>query len=294
MAKYQKGGKTVAVKHTLEHDVNHRITHPAHRDHRRYSEVLVGKLNKATAMEREAEFDKTVQVPLKVYENPVMVNKLYLAVVVELEPSTNVKQPVSSLTGTDVPFVCTSSLSPSKIVLFYENELSLKSAIEGTSPLRELFADVRRWSEEERYIERLAWLDRVAMHPKCWSFENFRRIGKIWGKTLQVEHEYNGVNSLTSAKILVRTTTKKRIETCVKIEWESGSCDVWVNEFQECECMVELTAAGSLHREPTKTFELNDNGVLDKVVNPRNGLSIQMIGGDAQGIVPTKKWMCRR
>ncbi|CAO2834827.1 unnamed protein product [Amaranthus hypochondriacus] len=100
------------------------------------------------------------------------------------------------------------------------------------------------------------------MHPKCWCVENFRKIGDLWGKTIQVEHVFVGVNSITSAKILVRTAIKKRIDTNVKVEWESGECVMWVSEVNES----------------------RNYGVLDKqgVVELKNGASEQTIGGVAQ------------
>lgn len=117
----------------------------------------------------------------------------------------------------------------------------------------------------ECYSERIVWLECVGLHPKCWSFENFKMIGEKWGKTLHVDHEFNGVNNITCAKILVQTNTLHRIEECVRIEWQSGSCNVWVKDIGRCECEnVEKSLQNdSMYNEPSKIIALTNKKVTD-------------------------------
>ncbi|CAO2837655.1 unnamed protein product [Amaranthus hypochondriacus] len=198
----------------------------------------------------------------KVDVNPMMKHRLNRAVVVGVDAPYDVKQAVNILTGTDVPFVRMSSFSPTKIILFFDDDVSLECALARTSPLRELFTKVHRWSERETYVERLVWLECSGMNPYLWSFDKFRRIGELWGKTLRVQHEYNGLVSLTSAKILIKTTTLKRIESRVKLEWTSGSCEVWVNELQG-ECMGNFPAADMPYDDTTETPGTSNKGFIN-------------------------------
>lgn len=82
--------------------------------------------------------------------------------------------------------------------------------------------------------------------------ENFKKLGEVWGKTLEVDHKFNGINNLSSAKILILTTTMKKIEERVNIKWESGSCDVWVKEIQHCGCKSKSND----HGRPSDSLEL--------------------------------------
>ncbi|CAO2835011.1 unnamed protein product [Amaranthus hypochondriacus] len=212
-----------------------------------------------------------------------MNEKLSRAAVVEIGPPYDVKQAVNSITGTDVPFVSMSSLSPSKIILFFEDDVSLELALVDSSPLRDLFTDVRRWSKTEQFVERLVWLECVGMNPCLWSYDNFRRIGEIWGKTVRVNHEYNGIISLTSAKILIQTTTLKTIETCVKLQWTSGSCEVWVNEMGEGECQGCCPTEEEPQDDHTKKLMDSNNGVKEEGIIHHSTVR-QMIENNTQQV----------
>lgn len=70
---------------------------------------------------------------------------------VECEKATDRKEAASLATGTNVPFLCMSSISPSKFVLFFETELEMLKAIDEASPLWIIFVNVRKRSDEECY-----------------------------------------------------------------------------------------------------------------------------------------------
>ncbi|CAO2830972.1 unnamed protein product [Amaranthus hypochondriacus] len=182
---------------------------------------------------------------------------LDLAVVVVLDECTDIKSAAERISNSGVPFVCLSSLSPSKIIIFFEDEKELVVAMENTSPLRAIFQNIHRWSENDAYLDRLAWIECVGLHPVCWSLENFKKLGEIWGESLKVDHEYNGVNSLTCAKVLVRTRAIEKIQECVKLEWDSGSCVVWVKEVEldDGGNKALLLSSNSAHNEPIEPNE---------------------------------------
>ncbi|CAO2817543.1 unnamed protein product [Amaranthus hypochondriacus] len=127
-----------------------------------------------------------------------------------------------------------SYISPTKIIIFFNDDASLREALDVSSPLWDICSDVKQWvNTSGQQVERLIWLECVGLNPCIWSYDCFRRIGELWGSIVRVNHEYNGIISLTSSKILIRTTTLNRIESCVKLEWTSGSCEVWVKELKE-------------------------------------------------------------
>lgn len=99
---------------------------------------------------------------------------------------------------------------------------------------------MRRWSEEEDDSDRVTWIECFGIPPKCWSFENVTLIGEIWGKVLHIDHDKEGVNSLTYARLMVRTRMKKTIDARIKMEWERGRSEVWVREARLCECMSRI------------------------------------------------------
>lgn len=124
----------------------------------------------------------------------------------------------------------------------------MTNAIEKNSPLWKLFVNVRRWSEEECFKERLVWIECVRFHPKCWSYENMKMLEEKCGRVIQVDHVNNGVNCLTFARILISTRANSRIDECIKMEWESGSCEVLVKETRVCDCM-ELNSENQCENE---------------------------------------------
>ncbi|CAO2832752.1 unnamed protein product [Amaranthus hypochondriacus] len=131
-----------------------------------------------------------------------------------------------------------------------------------------MFQTVRIWSDDECFNERVVWLECHGIHPKCWSEGNLKLIGSLWGKTLRVEHIRYGSKSLTSARILIRTSTLKNIDECVKIRWESGSCDLWVKEMVGYDGKMEgsLTQESSGEEDPCNCFEVEEK-VLGNNVN---------------------------
>ncbi|CAO2827672.1 unnamed protein product [Amaranthus hypochondriacus] len=64
-------------------------------------------------------------------------------------------------------------------------------------------------------------------------------IGRSWGTVLEVENVYNGMNSITAARLLVKTELMSKIQGRVEVEWEHGACVVWVDEIIKNEGMRE-------------------------------------------------------
>ncbi|CAO2836284.1 unnamed protein product [Amaranthus hypochondriacus] len=192
-AKYGRDGRPVQRTTNNEGDgvpkTRRPILSPALRDNRRYSEVVIGTKNPGSTTGKENMEEKAAsfteknfkdQVILNVLENPVMVKNLKLAVVIEIEQHSDSKKIEAFVSENEIDAVCLSSLSPNKLVLFLEDELNMERVLEDSSPLRKFVVDVRKWSEDEQYRERLVWIECVGVHPNCSSFENFEKM-EIFG-----------------------------------------------------------------------------------------------------------------
>ena len=104
------------------------------------------------------------------------------------------------------------SLSPTKILIVFLCKENVNSAMSTNSPLWKLFDDVRPWSEGEQFDDRLVWIDCFGIHPVCWSLDNIRRIGEVWGPVLHIVNRVGCLDSLTFARMLVRTKAQNRID----------------------------------------------------------------------------------
>ncbi|CAO2841453.1 unnamed protein product [Amaranthus hypochondriacus] len=115
---------------------------------------------------------------LKVSENLDVTKKLANVVVVENNDVITTKDAASSFSATQLAVVSMFSLSPTKLLLIFENELDTTKALMENSPMWCLFDEVRQWTEGEWYSDRVVWIELFGLHPKCWSLENIRKIGE--------------------------------------------------------------------------------------------------------------------
>ncbi|CAO2834642.1 unnamed protein product [Amaranthus hypochondriacus] len=316
-ARYNRNGRkfdSTNTTKTSKNRVHGGIKNPAFRDGRKYVEVLCGSRKQnnhvvehmknnnesggqrsssprlLNAQNRRTQSSKPAQVNLNVLINPVTEKRLELAVVIMLNGCCDAKTVADKLSKSDVPIVYLASLSTSRVIIFFDNEQDLETAMEKTSPLRTLFRDVRRWSENEAYFDRLVWIECVGLHPICWGKDNFSKIGEIWGETIRVNDVYNGVCSLTSAKILVRTKHHEKIEESVKVVWETGSCFVWVREL-DYDCLDEAMSVSSASSDDLSEQDNFEEGAImttQKVehltINGNNTNTISEHVNDEEGV----------
>ncbi|CAO2834922.1 unnamed protein product, partial [Amaranthus hypochondriacus] len=206
LAKFQKGGKPIVkgVETGQKGNVKKKeILSPAHRDNRSYSDVLMGKRLPVEIPEQQVLKNNKTQTSVNVSVNQIMESKLKLAAVVEFVKAMDPKKAESIVAGTNIPYAYMSSISPTKLLLFFDEEINLKNVLNESSPFRQLFKDVRSWSVNECVDDRFTWIVCTGVNPLCWSLDNFEKIGELWGTTLHVDNDFYGVNSLTVAKILI-------------------------------------------------------------------------------------------
>ena len=75
------------------------------------------------------------------------------------------------------------------------------------------------------------WIDCIGVHPLCCTNETLKTIGELWGPVLQIERKIQGIQTITGARILIRTKAQNKIDNRIRLEYDHGSCDVWVKEL---------------------------------------------------------------
>ncbi|CAO2834917.1 unnamed protein product [Amaranthus hypochondriacus] len=192
----------------------------------------------------------TEQVIINVCENKNMRGRLKYAAVIEFSPPINCVKAAALINDMKLQaFRFCSSISPLKMVLFFDDDYGLEYALDESSPLRETFDHVRKWKDNESCMERAVWLECSGLHPYCWSEENLLKIGNIWGKAVEVVDVFNGVHSISTAKILVITKKTGRIDKRVKVVAEHGSGIIWVKESQCCACLGNFNGADEMETQ---------------------------------------------
>ncbi|CAO2837837.1 unnamed protein product [Amaranthus hypochondriacus] len=122
------------------------------------------------------------------------------------------------------------------MLIFFSSKMEVNDAMEEDSTLWDFFGDVRIWTEDETFANRVVWLDCFGVLPQCWTVENVKKIGEKWGPILEVVQN-KGIGSLTHARLRVRTKAQNQIDARVRILFKSGCCEIWVKEVSVCECV---------------------------------------------------------
>ena len=235
MARYQKGGTPVQQSQPMARKKlpeNKRITQPAFRDHRKYSEVVRGFQEKLEQLEAKLEQESNtipIRHSIKVIENQEMAAMLNRSVIAEnsdiIDPQIKSRVAECVVNETGMYF-----LSPTKLLIVFATTNEANNAVSVESPLWNVFDDVRNWSEGEVFDDRLVWIECIGMHPVCWNKENLRTIGEKWGPVIHIDSTVQGLHNISGARILVRTKSQNRIDDRIKLFYENGSCDIWVKE----------------------------------------------------------------
>ncbi|CAO2817424.1 unnamed protein product [Amaranthus hypochondriacus] len=242
LAKFRKGGVPVhsnKQQTRVERVASHGVKYPAHRDHRKYEEVVIGNTKNPSPPTEKASRKETNSFKLRLIENEILKERMKVAAIIEVEKESDMEPAVETIKGMNIYAVDLSHLSPFKFVVFFEDESKLLEALKETSPLAMAFPNVRRWTEKEKFLERCVWLECRGLDPRCWSYGNLKMIGRSWGTVLEIENVFNGMNSITAARMLIKTDSLNKIQGSVEVEWKNGSCVVWVNEIIRDEYMVK-------------------------------------------------------
>ena len=237
MAKYQKGGVLIQQKSPSNGGKGHgnnKIMNPALRDHRKYSEVVLGIQKKIESIESKLE-GRNCTIPihfsLNVDQNEEMASMMNRAVIAENTEVLNLPQIQATIANCDENVTGMFLLSPTKLLVVFACENDAIKAVNSNGSLWNSFDDIRPWSEGESFDDRLVWVDCVGIHPLCWSEQNLKLIGPKWGPVIQIENRVQGVEKITGARLLLRTKAQNRIDSRIKLFSEQATCDVWVKEY---------------------------------------------------------------
>ncbi|CAO2834640.1 unnamed protein product [Amaranthus hypochondriacus] len=241
----------------------HRIITPANRDSRMYVDVVRGSKRGENHVQGKMTENRDV---FSVQENVNMSEKLKMAVVLEIKGEKEAYTVAKTIEAAHLPIKFASLLSPNELILFMDEEQNINIALEKESILWQL-GKPYRWSDESFGKSRTTWVECEGIHPKWVSYENLVRLGEKWGSVVKVDQDINGVNSLTWARILIKTERWKNINEKIKVVWESGSCVVSVRE--SC-CGCRAAVDGCL--QDSEDMEVNKGG--------EGILNMNMIVGD--------------
>ena len=236
LAKYEKDGTPVSLapeKAKKSEAKTRKISNPAYRDSRRYSEVVAGAQKQRRDLESKmAEEEHVIPVThsLKVSENVQNAGLLQMAIIAENTEVFQLPQIRATVAASKVNETGLFLLSPTKLLITFCCEIDARNAVNMDSPLWDVFDDIRMWSEGEFFDDRLVWIDCIGLHPLCYSKENLKIIGELWGPIIHIDSKVQGVERITGARILIRTKSQNKIDNRIKLLYDHGSCDVWVKE----------------------------------------------------------------
>ena len=260
LAKYEKDGTPVSLTAEMAKKSEatiRKISNPAYRDSRRYSEVVAGA-QKQRLESKKAEEEHVIPVThsLKVSENVQNAGLLQMAIIAENTEVIQLPHVRAAVAASKVNESGLFSLSPTKILITFSCEIDARNAVNMDSPLWDVFDDIRMWSEGEFFDDRLVWIDCIGLHPLCYSKENLKIIGELWGPIIHIDSKVQGVERITGARILIRTKSQNKIDNRIKLLYEHGSCDVWVKE-QYNSCAQRYPNGDDIVEKPTLEHEVN-------------------------------------
>ena len=276
MARYEIGGAPVRGDSQTPQQPpmkNRKITYPANRDNRRYSEVVAGVKNKQQPSEAKMKEENSGIIPIshsvKVSENSDMAELLHKAIIAENTELLDLYQTQTSVSACDINQTGIFSLSLTKVLIVFNCEDDAQKAVNCDSPLWNIFDDIRMWSEGEFFDDRLVWIKCVGIHPLGWPMDNLKSIGELWGPVIHVDTKSQGMENITGARILIRTKAQNKIDNRIKLFYDNGSCDVWVKEQYSC-CGVSCVSRKDYMSKPTpKHVVEKDQRTLDDPTHTR-------------------------
>ena len=239
---------------------------PGFRDGRRYSDVVAGVRKQVDELKKELmENMKVIPVThsINVKEDTQIAKVLERAIVAENSEVLNLHQIQSEITACKVNVSGLFYLSPTKLLLAFDCQLDAMNAVDIESPLWNVFDNLTLWSEGVLFDDRLLWIDCIGVHPLCCSKETLKTIGELWGPVIQIENKVQGIETISGARILIKTKAQNKIDNRIRLVYDHGSCDVWVKEhYGSC---TNFCAGGNVNMGTSKLqqVEVLEQGTLD-------------------------------
>ncbi|KAL4291731.1 hypothetical protein GQ457_14G023730 [Hibiscus cannabinus] len=93
------------------------------------------------------------------------------------------------------------------------------------SLLKEVFLEVRWWSDSFRVQERMVWVEVTGIPLHCWNHTTFKRIAETWGTLVALGDNLNQVSGCDKMSILITTNQQSRVEELIEVE---VGCEIFV------------------------------------------------------------------
>ncbi|KAK8683776.1 hypothetical protein V6N13_039825 [Hibiscus sabdariffa] len=117
------------------------------------------------------------------------------------------------------------------LLSFEDDELYMMLEDLNWSYLREIFMEVRPWSETLKQPERATWLEVSGCPLHCWNHTTLKRVAELWGTFEAVGENINLRKDCEKVSVLISTSQAKRIEEVIEIEIGSMIVEVGVKEL---------------------------------------------------------------
>ncbi|KAK8668777.1 hypothetical protein V6N13_106223 [Hibiscus sabdariffa] len=104
------------------------------------------------------------------------------------------------------------------LLSFEDDELYMMPEDLNWSYLKEIFVDVRPWSESLKRPERATWLEVSGVPVHCWNHTTLKRVGELWGTFEAFGKNIKHCKDCEKVYVLISTSQTKRIEEVIEVE----------------------------------------------------------------------------
>ncbi|KAK8696917.1 hypothetical protein V6N13_113087 [Hibiscus sabdariffa] len=117
------------------------------------------------------------------------------------------------------------------LLSFDDDELYMMLEDLNWSYLKEIFAEIKPWSESLSQPDRATWLEISGIPLHCWNHTTVRRVGELWGTFEAFGENIMHDKDCEKVSVLISTSQKKRIEDVIEVEVGGTIFEVGVREL---------------------------------------------------------------
>ncbi|KAK8615057.1 hypothetical protein V6N13_068843 [Hibiscus sabdariffa] len=99
------------------------------------------------------------------------------------------------------------------------------------SYLKEIFVEIRPWSESLFQPDRVTWLEMSGIPLHCWNHTTVRRVGELWGTFEAFGENIKHDKDCEKVSVLISTSQKKKIEEVIEVKVGGTIFEVSVREL---------------------------------------------------------------
>ncbi|KAK8662186.1 hypothetical protein V6N13_091773 [Hibiscus sabdariffa] len=106
----------------------------------------------------------------------------------------------------------------SYLLAFDNDELYTMLEDVNWSYLKEIFLEIKPWSEKARFVERATWVELQGLPLHCWNHETIKKVAEQWGEFEALGENANMLLDCERVSVLITTSYEKKIEETVELE----------------------------------------------------------------------------